>query len=305
MTVTDDPSQQDRLPAISVVIPTRLGGKELDRAIDSVLAQTEVRFELIIVTDCGAVAIDPVLHHKRTDPRISYHELKNKTGANAARNLGTAMCRSPIITYLDADDELLPDALSNRLTLVNENEEIGFAVSSHLSISGKRSAPKINRRALKPERGLEVPLLASTLHISASAVSVRRDLLDEIGSWNEGLCRLQDRDLLLRLTQVTSCNVSDRIDFRKIETPGSITSSNDNYMKAYSKFLLENQNITNRHRHLIGFRIANRILALLIKGKWSGAFSCYKENRNIQNLDFSWCDLIYTLLTHIFYRKRF
>jgi glycosyltransferase involved in cell wall biosynthesis len=97
-------------PRFSVVIPLYNKVAYVRRAIDSVLAQTLEDFELVVVDD-GSTDGSGELVTSYRDPRIRYFRQSN-AGECAARNRGIEEARSEWISYLDADDEYLPEFLA-------------------------------------------------------------------------------------------------------------------------------------------------------------------------------------------------
>lgn len=112
-------------PTVSVVIPLYNKGKYIERALNSVLAQTYPPLEIIVVDD-GSTDDGPerVLNFKY--PKISLISQENK-GPGAARNAGLAIARGKYIVFLDADDEWLPSFLEAGLSLL-EDEQAKVAV---------------------------------------------------------------------------------------------------------------------------------------------------------------------------------
>ncbi len=105
---TDISTQSDGAPLFSVVIATYNYGHFVERAIESVLAQTCQDFELIVVDD-GSTDDTPERIRKFGD-RLRYVRKENG-GQSTAYNLGADLASGHYIYILDADDELLPDAL--------------------------------------------------------------------------------------------------------------------------------------------------------------------------------------------------
>lgn len=97
-------------PLISVVIP--VGPKHLKAvidALDSLEAQTERKWEAVLVDDTGGEA----RHLLDAYPFVRYFQTpKAGSGAGKARNVGAAQARAPFLLFLDADDYLLPDCLT-------------------------------------------------------------------------------------------------------------------------------------------------------------------------------------------------
>lgn len=96
---------------VTVVIPAYNVDKWLQRAVDSLVAQSFHRWKLIIVDD-GSTDLTPAIADNiaATDPRISVVHTPN-CGAAKARALGVSSADTPLISFLDADDTLAPDAL--------------------------------------------------------------------------------------------------------------------------------------------------------------------------------------------------
>lgn len=105
------PVRQYDEPMVSVVVPVGPGHEEvLTEALDSVLAQTYRRWELIVVLD-GAGTPEWKDRMKDAYPFATWIENAKAKGAGAARNQGASRARAPYLLFLDADDWLLPHAL--------------------------------------------------------------------------------------------------------------------------------------------------------------------------------------------------
>ena len=96
---------------ISVIIPIYNGGRFVESAVKSVLAQTVSDWELVIVNDGSTDGTRDILERLRAqDARINVHHQPNG-GVSAARNAGIALAKGEYLTFLDADDEWYPDCL--------------------------------------------------------------------------------------------------------------------------------------------------------------------------------------------------
>lgn len=72
-------------------------------SVDSVLAQTDPRVELIVIDDGSAVPVSEILAAV-DDPRLRIVRHARNRGISAARNTGLSEARAPLIAQLDADD---------------------------------------------------------------------------------------------------------------------------------------------------------------------------------------------------------
>src|SRR5687768_6755484 len=98
----------------SVVVPAFNVAGCLDRAIDSVLAQTVRDFEIIVVDDASSDATADLARRRAAqDPRIRLLQNRVNSGPSVARNHGIAAARAEWVAILDADDAYEPDRLES------------------------------------------------------------------------------------------------------------------------------------------------------------------------------------------------
>lgn len=98
---------------VSVIIPAYNAERWLKDCVDSILAQDHSDLEVIIVND-GSKDGTLMLARSFTDPRVRVADRTNG-GVSAARNMGLDLATGNYITFLDADDAMLPDNLSKKL----------------------------------------------------------------------------------------------------------------------------------------------------------------------------------------------
>ena len=99
---------------VDIIIPVYNALDTLELAVTSALMQGDVRILLVDdgSTDGTARLCDELAHN----PRIAVIHQRNH-GVSAARNAGLQAAASEWLTFLDADDVLLPDAIGNLLAL--------------------------------------------------------------------------------------------------------------------------------------------------------------------------------------------
>ncbi len=221
-------------PKLSVVLPTFNRASVLGRAISSVLAQSAPDIELIVIDDCSTDDTQALLRGI-ADPRIVYRRHEPNRGGNHARNRGIEETAAPIVSFLDSDDEFLPDKAAFVLDFFARHPQIDGLLDSHLLIrDGKSDAPpalRQNPADLDPanfRRGI----FRGTLSKPTPAISARRQALLEIGLFDENLRRRQDMDLLLRLSRAHACASTDRILWRKHWVGDAISAERDTFIAA-------------------------------------------------------------------------
>jgi glycosyltransferase involved in cell wall biosynthesis len=183
-------------PTWSIVLPTFNRDRLLRVAIRSVLEQTEVDWELIVVDDGsedGTQALGPVY---RSDARIHYVR-QDHAGRSAARNHGFSLARGEFICFLDSDDRYLSTALATHAKAF-AGGRIGLTIGGYQYIDeagaviGERR-PWTECDTLTPEAWL------FNCFAMPGSVVVRREWFEGVGGFDFGLETGEDWDLFLRL----------------------------------------------------------------------------------------------------------
>lgn len=122
-------------PFFSVIIPVfNVEKKFIFRCVESVLEQTFCDYEILIVDDGSEKKISDYLENEITtlDKKISVYHQKNQ-GVSGARNLGIKKSKGRYLTFIDADDVVLPFFFEEAASIIDkENADfvIGGAIST-------------------------------------------------------------------------------------------------------------------------------------------------------------------------------
>jgi glycosyltransferase involved in cell wall biosynthesis len=187
-------------PDISVVLATYDRRPSLPRAIASVVAQDDVRFELIVVDDASRDGTSDYLA-ALSDPRIRTIRVERNGGPGAARNLGLKAARAGIVAFLDSDDAYRPHRLAAPLAAFAADTRLVCTLSSAIRHDRKRS-----REALIPAVRLAAPafewaLICDLVPVEATSITVRREAALAVGGFCERLRLTEDREFLIRLAR--------------------------------------------------------------------------------------------------------
>jgi glycosyltransferase involved in cell wall biosynthesis len=112
---------------ISVVIPHYESPSSLRRTIDSVLDQTVLPSEIIIVDDASSAATQRAVERMASSIRVvkcRFAVLDVNSGPGAARNAGWDLASQPILAFVDADDSWFPRKIELQSPLLLGREEL-------------------------------------------------------------------------------------------------------------------------------------------------------------------------------------
>ncbi|WP_437770819.1 glycosyltransferase family 2 protein [Arthrobacter sp. KNU40] len=181
-------------PQVSIVVPLYNGADRIERALDSVRAQTHADWELFVVDDCSSDAGPEIVRDyisRTADHRITLVVQAENRGPSAVRNDGVRMACGQFIMFLDCDDELLPGALTHLL---------GLAAGGPVDIVGGAHIARTDSGRLSPRPDSQTG--------SMTGVEAVQGLLQE-RIWNYTHGKIYSRQLLQ--------SVSFREDIRRYE----------------------------------------------------------------------------------------
>lgn len=182
---------------VSVIIPTFNRLKVLDRAIKSVLSQTYSDFELVIVDDGSTDSTGELLQKYIDHPKIRTFRTENQ-GVSAARNLGLQMAQGKWIGFLDSDDEWLSDKLEKQMSYLEAHPETKVVHGEEIWI---RKGVRVNPMKKHQKKGGDLFSDATRFCcMSPSTIMIRKDFIEERGSFDEAFPVCEDYDLWLRLS---------------------------------------------------------------------------------------------------------
>ena len=139
-------------PTLSVIVPAFNASGFIDRCLKSILNQSGVSLEVIVVDDGSTDdTVEKVEKHSHGSQRVTVLTGPNE-GPARARNRGIGAARGKYITFADADDEVLAGAYA---TLVDSLERTGsdIATGAYVRIGATgRSRPKLTARVHARQR---------------------------------------------------------------------------------------------------------------------------------------------------------
>jgi glycosyltransferase involved in cell wall biosynthesis len=196
-------------PRVSAVIPVYNQQEPfLREAIESVLAQTDRDFELIVVDDGSTNATPDVIASYGNRLRGFR---KPNGGVSSALNLAIRESRGEWIAWLSSDDLWEPNKLARQLGGLREKPSVGLVYSDALLIDsdgrvvGRRSFPP------PPTKRRRLMSLVRGCYVNGCSTLVRREVFDDVGPFDERDRLTPDYDMWLR--------IAERYEFLHIPEP--------------------------------------------------------------------------------------
>jgi glycosyltransferase involved in cell wall biosynthesis len=228
-------------PDISIIIPTFRREKRLVEALSSVLGQTGVSVEVLVVDDSPEGSARDVVARVH-DKRVNYQKNPNPTGGNPSvvRNLALPHARAPLIHFLD-DDDIVPEGHYARVKAVFAREPgIGlvfgaiepFGSGPAEQLRGEQDYFAASRRLALHCRALRTPLafVGALLFVRAllvcSAGVVTRQAAMALGGFDTRLKVREDVDFFAFVARRFGARFLDDVALRyRISSDGSLMHS--------------------------------------------------------------------------------
>ena len=126
-------------PRVSVIMPVYNCEAYLREAIDSVLAQDDEEWELLIVDDASTDSSQEIIQeYAETEPRIRVFVHRENQGPGPARNRAMEEAKGKYIAFLDSDDRWFPEKLSTQIAFMEDHQAaLSFASYQAMSEAGE------------------------------------------------------------------------------------------------------------------------------------------------------------------------
>jgi glycosyltransferase involved in cell wall biosynthesis len=248
------------MPRVSVVIPTWDRARSFGRALDSVLAQTERDFEVIVIDDGspGNAAQRAVLDC--ADPRIRYIKFPTHQGVSAARNAGVLAATGKYVAFLDDDDEWLPEKLRYQIEMIeNLDDSVGAVYTARFTIDELTCRMTTTRfpDSFRPgDRNI----------ITTSSLLIKRECLSQAGLFDEELEAAEDYDMWVRVARHFRFVYIDVPLVKYYIHPGSVSTDYGKKRRAAELLLKKYGSEFGRNRH----NVARQYVALGVLWYYDG-----------------------------------
>ena len=129
------------MPMVSIIVPVYNAEAQIERCVNSILAQDYRDFELILVDDGSVDGSAAILDSfERTDARVRVIHKEN-TGVSDTRNRALEIAAGRYVQFADADDWMVPEA-TGAFVRAAEESQAGMVISDFYRVVGNRSSHK-------------------------------------------------------------------------------------------------------------------------------------------------------------------
>lgn len=190
-------------PKLSIILPVYNREKYIKKAINSILEQDFINYELIVINDGSKDNTEKIVKHFN-DTRIRYYYQKNK-GEYATVNRGFRLAKGHYITIVHSDDFLTPKSLSVRVECLDLNPDIDIVhgdmrktVMSGKLIKNYQAGD--NRDGKEIFQGYCVKDLwaGQKTPLNYTTFMIRKRVIDKVGMMDETLRYGGDLDWMMR-----------------------------------------------------------------------------------------------------------
>lgn len=186
-------------PLTSVVIPARDAEKTIVRTFESLLVQTEARWEALVVDD-GSVDATPTIMASYAAGDARFIALRsNGQGVSTARNIGLANAKGPRILFLDSDDWIDEHFLTKMNAALDENPSAVAACCDHCRVMPDGGeTPRYSNAAVAIN---PFEAFARSCPVAVHSVLVKTSTVRKVGGFDANLRTCEEWDLWQRIAR--------------------------------------------------------------------------------------------------------
>ena len=214
---------------VSIIVPTYNSVKYIQEALDSILAQTHINWECILVDDGSTDLTETlIMDYLEKDNRFQFYKRPETLpkGPSSTRNFGVTKTKGDYLIFLDADDLLGVTCLENRVAHFHQNQTCDFLV---FQMERFLKVPDFSNKYADTEQDKN-RVLESFLHLHGqwpiTGPIYRTDFLKKIG-FNPELVVFEDLEVAIKAIVFAT-------DFKIFDTIDCYYRNDENYKAKYN-----------------------------------------------------------------------
>jgi len=241
------------IPKITVVMPSYNQREFIERSILSVLNQNYPNLEFIIIDGGSRDGTVDII--RKYEQYLSYWVSETDTGQSDALNKGFTHATGEIFGWLNSDDLYLPGAFKRAEVVFYKHPDKGIVYGDWLSIDS-------NDRTIIHEHAFDFSLNQfkyEGFHLNAQAMFWRQEVHERFGSFDPGLHRTMDYQMILTF----GINEGDEAFLRVPEAMGCFRRHENQKTKGFCNAVLnEHHRIARRYRYEDKYRSIGKVKRL-------------------------------------------
>lgn len=251
---------------ISIICPCFNSSDTINEVVDSILAQTDIKFKFeVIFIDDGSMdntvrLIKSGMNKLASYNIASYVYVNSHKGPGAARNIGIKNSNYDYIAFIDSDDIWYKNKLSICGKLISENPKYNIFIHDENFIRNN------NKHSLIINGSFKKPIESSLYNrncLSTSALVLKKELIIKHGGFDEKLMSSQDYELWLRLAPYLIPYKIYEVLGEYRETPNSITA------KFYLYRILDQLKIAYKYKSYVTYlQFISKIIKIVFSKQW-------------------------------------
>ena len=270
----------NKYPEISVIMSVYNEPEEyLIRSIESILNQTFKDFEFIVILDNpkNEIARNIAKEYSLKDERIVFIKNEENIGLTKSLNKGISISKGKFIARMDADDISHPKRFEEQISFLNKNNEYGLCGTKAYFIDEngkilKNVVSTINNNLVSYEE-IKRNIVKYNPFIHPSLM-FKKQILNEIGMYDENFRLAQDYDFLLRVCSKCKCQIlPEKLLYYRISQKGLSYSRMKKSLKyaikakynAIFKYKYPKHNILYLMISYVSYMIPPRIKQIILK----------------------------------------
>jgi glycosyltransferase involved in cell wall biosynthesis len=188
-------------PTVSVIVPTFNRLEYLRAAIESIFNQTHSDWELLIADDGSAEATREYLRELGCLPKVRVIWLSHTGIPAAVRNAALREARGKYVAFLDSDDLWDSRKLETQLAVMQTHSLCQWSYTAFTNVDefGVVLPTEIQRRWVPCDGEIFERMLRGEVALRTPCVLATRQLLMEVGGFDESILSGEDYDLWYRL----------------------------------------------------------------------------------------------------------
>jgi len=253
--------------SLSVIIPNYNKCNYIIKCVESVMSQTRLPNEVIVVDDCSKDAsLAALAKLQERYPILKIVALEKNGGVSNARNAGIEAAQSEYVTFLDSDDYYYDkDKLLREMELIESyyGKEDIIAYSAIVRVDVNDNLVKCNptRKQWYAQGDIHYDLISRRKNQTTPRdYCVKKSILEEVGGYSYPINFYEDLDLLLRLSKKVKFYYTFGYGTAYRMTPAGLSArSKEKHIEAIHRIISE------YYRRL---SFMERVMVFLKKNEW-------------------------------------